>query len=385
MIARLIILVVLLATPLRAEDAARLVYIGTADDPYYEPDPLYTGLSLKDRQRPLEGARLALRDARVIGRALGVAFELDEVLANPGEVAETLRQLDPPHPLAILLDLPPQEMAEVIADSAPDDVLINLRDRSDRWRGVDCAPNLLHALASDAMLSDALAQHLRAHGWKKILLLHGPTPRDAEQTEAVKRSAAKFGLQIAADRGFELTNDPRRRDESNIALLTGGVRHDVIWLVDDVGDFGRYVPFASYDARPVVGAEGLTATAWHWTFERFGAPQLSQRFRRTTDRNMTADDWAGWAAVRAVVDAVSSVQSTDPHAVNTALQSGDLAVDLYKGVRGNFREWDGQLRQPILLATNNAVIAVAPIEGFEHQFDTLDTLGIDRPESACSR
>jgi hypothetical protein len=47
MIARLIILVVLLATPLRAEDAARLVYIGTADDPYYEPDPLYTGLSPK--------------------------------------------------------------------------------------------------------------------------------------------------------------------------------------------------------------------------------------------------------------------------------------------------------------------------------------------------
>lgn len=188
-----------------------------------------------------------------------------------------------------------------------------------------------------------------------------------------------------ADRNFELTNDPRRRDQSNIALLTSGVRHDVIWLVDSQGEFGRYVAYSTFAPRPVVGSEGLTPVAWHWTFERYGAPQLNQRFRRTAGRNMTSQDWAGWAAVRAVADAVSAVGSADRPAVSRMLRSHELAIDLYKGVRGNFRDWNGQLRQPILLATHNAVIAVAPLDGFEHQFDTLDTLGIDRAESRCRR
>ena len=103
------------------------------------------------------------------------------------------------------------------------------------------------------------------------------------------------------------------------------------------------------------------------------------------NRDMTAEDWAAWAAVRVITDAVALAGSAERDAVHQALASVDLSVDLYKGVRGNFRDWDGQLRQPILLATHNAVIANAPLDGFEHQTDTLDTLGADRSESACRR
>jgi hypothetical protein len=41
------------------------------------------------------------------------------------------------------------------------------------------------------------------------------------------------------------------------------------------------------------------------------------------------------------------------------------------------------MRQAILLATGNAVIALAPIEGFLHQTNDLDTLGVDAPQSEC--
>ncbi len=133
----------------------------------------------------------------------------------------------------------------------------------------------------------------------------------------------------------------------------------------------------------MVGTEGLVSSAWHWTLERYGAPQLNQRFRRRMDRTMTSEDWAGWAAVRAIVSAVSAIQSVDTDELQVAIRSGDLNIDLYKGVRGNFRDWNGQMRQPILLATHNAVIAIAPVEGFEHESDALDTLGIDRAESEC--
>ena len=356
MIGRVVALLLFLASGALAQDVVRVAYFGIEGDRHYEPQPLYTGLSLRDLHRPLEGVRLGFRDTRVLGRALGVTFELEEVLTTPENLAETLSDLRAKDPQAILLDLPPDAMETALAHARHDDLLFNIRDGSDRWRGEDCSPVLLHTPPSDAMLSDALAQHLRAQGWAKILLLSGSTEEDARQVAAARRSAAKFGLRITGERSFELTNDPRRRDRSNIALLTGGVSHDVIWLIDNHGDFGRYVPYATYDARPVVGSEGLTPVAWHWTFERFGAPQLNQRFRRLADRDMTPGDWAAWAAVRSIVDAVAQVATADRDAVRQRLKSSDLSVDLYKGVRGTFRDWDGQLRQPILLATHSACL-----------------------------
>ena len=47
------------------------------------------------------------------------------------------------------------------------------------------------------------------------------------------------------------------------------------------------------------------------------------------------------------------------------------------------RPWDQQLRQAVFLATPNAVIASAPVEGFLHRTNTLDTLGDDEPETPC--
>lgn len=49
----------------------------------------------------------------------------------------------------------------------------------------------------------------------------------------------------------------------------------------------------------------------------------------------------------------------------------------------NFRAWDGQLRMPMLLATSDAVIAIAPIEGYLHPVTTMDTLGTDQAEFVC--
>lgn len=385
MIARalLAVLFVISVAPAGADEVARIAYIGVEPDPRYEPQPVYTGLSLKDRHRPVDGVRLAFRDTRVLGRALGIGFELDEILLAPDDDPVSAVRAAKENALAVLLDLPSEDTAAVVAAEGQDGLLINIRHGAERWRGADCAPALVHTPPSEAMLAEALAQYLRSQGWDDVLLLVGSTPDDLPLAAAARSAAKKVGLTIVAERSFELTNDPRRRDLSNIRLLTGGVRHDVVWLVDAEGEFGRYVPFATYAARPIVGSEGLVPVAWHWTLERYGAPQLNQRFRRLADRDMTSDDWAGWVAVRAVVEAVSQTRSIDPSTVQAMVRSPALTIDLYKGVRGSFRDWNGQLRQPLLLATSNAVIAVAPIEGFEHQLDVLDTLGADRGETAC--
>lgn len=368
------------------DEVARIVYIGEKDDPFYEPQPVYTGLSLRDRNRPLEAVEVAMRSARVLSRALGLNFSFDVILVEPGTTASdvVLRAADA-GAIGILLDLPEESLQEVLSSGATASLLFNIRHMNGRWRSADCAPNLLHTFPSHAMLADALAQHLRKKGWDRVLLLRGEAPEDIAEAEAVRSAIRKFGLRLADDRLFELTNDPRRRDQSNIALLTGDVRHDVIWLVDNDGEYGRFVPYDTFDPRPVVGTEGLSPTAWHWTYERHGAPQLNQRFRRNTERNMTALDWAGWVAAKALIETVSRVGSADPEAVRDYIQSEAFSLDLYKGVTGSFRRWNGQLRQPVLLATHNAVIGVAPYPAFEHQISTLDTLGLDADETTCER
>ena len=58
-------------------------------------------------------------------------------------------------------------------------------------------------------------------------------------------------------------------------------------------------------------------------------------------------------------------------------------LDGAKGYSLNFRQWDGQLRQPLVLSTDNAVIASPPLPGFLHQTNDLDTLGEDEPEHKC--
>ena len=57
----------------------------------------------------------------------------------------------------------------------------------------------------------------------------------------------------------------------------------------------------------------------------------------------------------------------------------------FKGRKLTFRTWNGQLRQPIPLVTPRAVVALAPLEGFLHQSNELDTLGCRQAfETKCT-
>jgi ABC transporter substrate binding protein (PQQ-dependent alcohol dehydrogenase system) len=56
----------------------------------------------------------------------------------------------------------------------------------------------------------------------------------------------------------------------------------------------------------------------------------------------------------------------------------------FKGVGLSLRNWNGQVRQPILVATPKLLVTVSPQQGFLHQFSELDTLGIDKPETKCT-
>jgi ABC transporter substrate binding protein (PQQ-dependent alcohol dehydrogenase system) len=181
-----------------------------------------------------------------------------------------------------------------------------------------------------------------------------------------------------------LSADPQNREGNNVRLLTGDVDYDVVFVADTRGEFGRYVPYATQLPRPVIGSIGLTAQSWHWAFERDGATQVSSRFDKLTGRKIQPADWNVWIAVKSVLSAVMKQPGQTPPQIRAFMTSDKLRLDGSKGVTLNYRAWDGQMRQPILLGTGDAVITVAPFQGFSHQTNTLDTLGTDEAEFACN-
>jgi ABC transporter substrate binding protein (PQQ-dependent alcohol dehydrogenase system) len=235
------------------------------------------------------------------------------------------------------------------------------------------------------MLTDALVQFLAARKWRNALVLKGPRPEDSGLLAAFERSAKRFGVRIVEVRPFVLGRDPRERSQNNVALLTSGPDYDVVVVIDSDGEFARDVPYQVQRPRPVVGGAGLVADWWHWAWERHGAPQLNNRFTKVTKRPMTGYDWAAWAAVKAIAEAVVRTKATEPKALSPYLTGEQAALDGFKGNRIAFRAWDRQLRQPLLLTTGNWVVERAPLDGFLHARNNMDTLGFDDKESRCRR
>ena len=87
--------------------------------------------------------------------------------------------------------------------------------------------------------------------------------------------------------------------------------------------------------------------------------------------------------MRVLGEAATRTKSLQFEPIRGFLRGPELSLAGFKGVPLSFRPWDGQLRQPVLLAAAHSLIAVSPIEGFLHPKNELDTLGFDQPESQC--
>jgi ABC transporter substrate binding protein (PQQ-dependent alcohol dehydrogenase system) len=383
--------VVMAPGPADAQDAdivpLKIGYLDIEEDIRYIRAFVYARIPAVPRFRPHPGAQQGILDAQSTGRFLDLDFELVPFRGvDENElIAELFRMRDDEGIHFFLVDGEThiiQALTEATRDAGI--LLFNVNNSDDALRSTNCASHLMHTAPSYNMLMDALTQYLVFQDWTRLLVLKGPLPEDAAMVTALERSAKRNGASIVDIRDFVLSNDPREREQNNIRLMTSGRRdYDVVFIADTDGEFGRYVPYQSVRPRPVVGTAGLQAEAWHWTFERHGAPQLNGRFFRSAGRFMTGPDWAAWAAVKAVTQASIRAESQEFEAIRAILANEELTMDTYKGFQSDFRSWNNQLRQNLLISVNNAVIARAPIDKFEHAINDLDTLGIDEPENKC--
>ena len=382
----LLVLTLAAAPPAGAAAEELLIgYVALKKDPRYTFKRRFARYLTEALGSPYVGAKVAIEESKFVGSAVGVEFKLKRRRAkSEGRLVRSALKLADDGARYILVDAPAHLVDEVARATQDRDVLLfNITARDDVLRQEQCRSHLLHVIPSHAMTTDTLVQYLISKKWREVLVLTGPRPEDEQLTAAFERSAKRFGVEIVERRPFVLSNDPREREKNNVALLTAGADYDVVFVADTDGEFARDVPYQTVQPRLVVGSEGLAAAAWHWAWERHGAPQLEKRFQKKAKRPMRDFDWAAWMAVKAVVEAVLRTEGGDFAAVRDYLVGPEIVLDGFKGNRVNFRPWNRQMRQPLLLVTHNWVVERAPLRGFLHQTNNLDTLGFDERDSRC--
>jgi ABC transporter substrate binding protein (PQQ-dependent alcohol dehydrogenase system) len=361
-------------------------YAEIVDDSRYDEKRAYARIRIKPHDRPVAGAEVAIRESRIFSRALNINFELKRIEAeNAADLVERISHMNKKSGVQFfIVDADSETLSFTARATAGTNMLLfNISEYSDQLRASKCQAHLMHVIPSYAMLTDALSQYLVFKKWRKVLLLKGPESGDTDFAAAFTRSAKRFGIDIDGVRDFLPGSDPRDRDQNNILLMTSGSDAELVFVSDVEGAFGRYVPYQTQNPLPVIGTEGLQAASWHWAWERHGAPQLNQRFERHAKRRMQSPDWAAWAAVKSIVESVLRTKSTEFEIVGAYLRSDRLNLDAYKGNPVSYRSWDNQLRQPVLLHTYNAVTDRAPIRGFLHPTENMDSLGYDQGETLC--
>jgi ABC transporter substrate binding protein (PQQ-dependent alcohol dehydrogenase system) len=338
------------------------------------------------------GARLAIEDNNTTGKFLNQRFTLEEIRLKDGDdAAKAALALADRNIGFIIVDLPDEALLKA-ADAVRDrgTVLFNAGATGDRLREEDCRANVIHVAPTRSMLADGLAQYLVWKQWKRWMLVTGSHDGDKLYADALRRAAARFGAKIVQERVFEDTGGARRTD-SGVTLIQrqmpvftqAAPAYDILIAADESEVFASYLPYRTWDPRPVAGSAGLVPKSWDAAQDQWGAVQMQNRFLKLSSRRMTALDMQAWIAARMIGEAASRVNSGDSKKLLDFLKGPNFSIAAFKGQRLTLRDWNLQLRQPILLVDGRMVVSVSPQEGFLHQVSELDTLGMDRPETRC--
>ena len=333
----------------------------------------------------LQGAALGIKDSNTTGRFLKHHYALNSFSkADASALVDIAQQRYRAGDRFFVANVPTKTLQALQTALGPEALIFNAGSADDALRQSACASNTLHTLPSRAMLTDALAQWLKAKRLDEVLVITGPNAEDKAYTASFERAAKRFGLKIVAKKDWTFDSDLRRTAQKELPLLTQTDDYDVVFVADERGDFGEYVLYNTWLPRPVVGTQGLTPVAWHRVVEQWGAAQLQSRFDKLAKRWMTPKDYAAWAAVRSVAEAVTRTNSASFSQVKSYIRSDKFQLAGFKGRKLDYRDWNGQLRQPIPLVHPRSLVSQSPQEGFLHPKNELDTLGFDRPEVNCT-
>lgn len=359
---------------------------------YPEPLPLsYAEPIITDKG--IQGARLMLKESNQAGRFVGYGFDLNEaIVPEDGDVVAKAKEILSKGDAFILADLEPKDLLAV-ADlpEAKNSVIVNIRSSEDALRQEECRANVFHIIPDYAMRADALAQYLIWKKWPRWFIVRGTTAKDKEYAAMIKRSAARYGGKVVGEKVYDLPPGARNTDsgyqqvQGQIPLVTESApAHDVIWVANSDQGFGDYLMYRTYKPDLIVGTQGLQALAWDPSYTEYGAMHLQDALPKIAHRAPTERDYVAWLGFRAIADGAMKSGKKTPKDVEAYFNSDKFRLEGFKGQAMTFRDWDHQLRQPIILGGGTRTpVSVSPQEGFLHPTNLTDTLGFDKPETKC--
>jgi ABC transporter substrate binding protein (PQQ-dependent alcohol dehydrogenase system) len=340
----------------------------------------------------IQGARLAIEDANRVAPFTGYKYNLvEDIIPKKGDIVAKAKEILAKGDAFIVADLEPDDLIAV-ADlpEAKNSVLLNIRSSAEKLRQEDCRQNVFHIIPDYAMRADALGQYLIWKKWPRWFVLRGDTKGDKDYLAQLERTAKRYGGKIVKESVYPFPPGARnltsgyQQVQGQIPQATEAAPdHDVLWVIDTNDDFGDYLMYRTYSPRPVVGTQGLKAEAWDPAYTESGANRLHSDFKKKVKRDMTERDYTGWLGVRTITDSVMRSGKTTPPGVKGFMLSKNFNLEGYKRIALNFRPWDHQMRQPIILGGTRVPVSTSPQEGFLHPTYTTDTLGYDKPETKC--
>ena len=177
-------------------------------------------------------------------------------------------------------------------------LIFNGRAEDDDLRTDKCFRSTFHTAPSRAMRADTLAQYLVWKRWTRWFLVYGSHPADSMLADAYRRSATKFGAKIVEEKIYEDTGGARRTDtghvqvQSQMPVFTQDAGdYDVLIVADEADVFGEYLPYNTWEARPVAGSVGLEPVSWSRVHEQWAGTQMQRRFEKSAGRPMTERDY----------------------------------------------------------------------------------------------
>lgn len=358
--------------------ATNIVYI-KVERPTPAGTPSYL---IRPNDEGIAGAEIGIEDANITGKFLGYSLSLAHQGAFDSAATDVIANTS-----VVLIDSPDAQYEQAVRSVVsinPSALVVNVASGKDAFRQQHCELNVLHTYPSYQMKTDALGQWLRTKRLSSVLTLRGTHESDQAYLNAFLRTAKKFKLNIVEEKIWQASFDLRRSAFSEIPLFTRTKKpYDAIFSADTQGQYAYSLPFNTHLIVPIMGSAGLKPLGWHFTHEQWGARQLQNRFKEKFSRNMNDVDFAAYAAIIAISTALqrSENNDSDTHEPVTgtklfnALVDDQLSIAAYKGRQLTFRIGTRQLRQPIALAHEEALVIHAPLPGFLHQRDELDTLG----------
>src|SRR5450756_2501001 len=215
--------------------------------------------------------------------------------------------------------------------------LINASALDERLREEDCRANVVHVAPTRAMLADGLAQYLVWKKWRRWLLVVGSHDKDQLFAAALRHAAVRFGAKVVEERTFADAGGGRRTDsgiveiQRQMPLFTQGAPdYDVLVAADESEVFAGYLPYRTWDARPVAGSAGLVPGTWNAAFDQWGAVQLQNRFTKAFQRPMTSNDMQVWTAVRMIGEAAARTGSGDSSKMLAYIKSAEFSIAAFK-------------------------------------------------------